>query len=56
MTEIPGIDYEVVLKRKCMLLWSHQIEWAKVNETNLSSLVRILLQKEIRRQAKEVNE
>ena len=55
MTEIPFVDHEDVLERKSVLLWSGQVHWVKENKINLSSLLRILLLKEIRRRSEEVN-
>ena len=55
MSEILGIDYEDVLVRRRVLLCSGQVHWIRENKINLSSLLRILLQKEIRRRSEEVN-
>ncbi len=54
MKEILEIPHEDILERKCVLLWSSQVRWIKENEINLSSLLRTILQKEIRRHAEEV--
>jgi len=53
MTEISEFVHEDELVRKNVSLWYTQIRWVKENEINLSSLLRILLCKEIKRRAKE---
>jgi len=51
MNEVPVLPHDDVLERKNVLLWSKQVHWVKENCINLSSLLRTLLCKEIKKRS-----